>query len=267
MFLTRHLYPNSFVILCLLKSSSYCDTTSSGKYVFKRINVDSDLKNDRTQSERRVKLIHFVRHGEGQHNVAARKNFDNTRYDITTFDAPLSTYGVTQCVDPKELNEKVSMNTKLVVVSPMRRTIQTATLSFPHLIGNIPWIAHENLRERCGIFPCNSRSTKLDLSRYFPHVDFSLITNDQDPLHEKFDDPKKITREPVEHVNQRAEEFLNWLAKRDEDEIIVVSHCGFLYCLFENVLKNQPITYLTNQSEIFETRDIKSYIIEFKNIN
>ena len=59
---------------------------------------------------------------------------------------------------------------ELVLVSPLTRTLQTATLMFP----NVKMVALECLKE----YPqhteiCNRRSSILTIGKLFPHVDFS----------------------------------------------------------------------------------------------
>ena len=70
-------------------------------------------------------------------------------------------------------------------MSPLTRTLQTATLGFPQdgerPGGNgVKMLAHESVRERFGRNPCDSRNTKQVLAQEFPHVDFSLIQDGPD---------------------------------------------------------------------------------------
>jgi hypothetical protein len=69
----------------------------------------------------------------------------------------LTERGIKQCKalahDPPSCIETA----QLLVVSPMQRTLQTATYSFPSLMGKIPWVACELIRERSGLHPCDRR--------------------------------------------------------------------------------------------------------------
>jgi len=46
------------------------------------------------------------------------------------------------------------MESALLVVSPMNRTLETAALCFPSLVHKIPWVALEALREQVGYNTC-----------------------------------------------------------------------------------------------------------------
>ena len=67
------------------------------------------------------------------------------------------------------------MTPELLVVSPMTRTLQTASFSFPNLVDNCPWLAIEDIREASGFHPCDRRQTlsgeDLSLPAFLP---FSL---------------------------------------------------------------------------------------------
>jgi broad specificity phosphatase PhoE len=99
-----------------------------------------DLKDNR-------KVLNFIRHAEGMHNVVGE--VDVTMYLLEcNEDATLSPLGISQC---RELNKNMIQNVKdesvyniansaqLVVISPMRRTLQTATYSCSHFIADVPW--------------------------------------------------------------------------------------------------------------------------------
>ncbi len=178
------------------------------------------------------KIIHFVRHAEGEHNAAAKLDrLAYLRQDL--HDPHITITGRQQCLllQKKMLQHGVSAD--LLVVSPMNRTMETATLSFPHLLGNIPWIAVEHIRERTGLHPCDKRGTVEDYKKQFPHIDFSNLSSNQDPLYDKY-----ILREPEEAIIARIYKFLQWLESRPEREVIVVSHDGYLSTLFSRAIKN-----------------------------
>jgi broad specificity phosphatase PhoE len=74
-------------------------------------------------------------------------------------DAELTEHGINQCKNLSIFTEKldIGLDSELLVVSPMRRTLQTATHSFPSLIGKVKWLALEHLREQTGSHPCDRR--------------------------------------------------------------------------------------------------------------
>lgn len=96
-----------------------------------------------------TKLIHFIRHAEGEHNVAGEANYINyLKMDYQ--DAELSLHGEKQC---RSLHNKIERSypllddeVDLLVVSPLLRTLQTASFVFPHLIQKVNWIALDCIR-------------------------------------------------------------------------------------------------------------------------
>lgn len=99
-------------------------------------------------------------------------------------DAPLSDTGVEQCVQLREsLGGFPQFRPDLVVVSPLTRTLQTATLVLGSPLHDHapPFVAHELVRERVDNFTCNARRPLSEVAPEFPGVDFSLISDDHDP--------------------------------------------------------------------------------------
>lgn len=198
----------------------------------------------------RSKTIHLVRHAQGIHNVAGEK--DHSAYlSEELFDAHLTTLGWQQ-VDNlrKHVHASgLSKSVELVVVSPLLRTMQTAVGAFggegsvdgndvPPLMaentGNSnrpaisslncpPFIAVELCREHLGVHPCDRRRSISEYKPMFPAIDFSLIENDGDVLW------TADTREKNEDVAARGVKFMKWLLTREEKEIAVVTHSGFLF--------------------------------------
>ena len=69
----------------------------------------------------------LIRHAQALHNVAS---------DWSIHDPPLSELGERQCAELQESlkKEKISEDVELIVVSAMRRTLQTASLGLKWLI-------------------------------------------------------------------------------------------------------------------------------------
>jgi broad specificity phosphatase PhoE len=199
------------------------------------------------------KLIHFVRHAEGEHNIAGKVPGGYLREEFE--DAILAPSGQAQCL--ALANEKALLQSmagaQLLVTSPMRRTIQTASESFPHLIGKIPWLAIECIRETTGLHPCDRRLPVSINSKTYPHVDFSLVEHDNDPLYHLYN-----TREPTADVTRRCIEFMTWLQTRSESEIIVVTHSAYLNTLFTSVVGVPHQEY-----QKFENCEIRSCVFHF----
>uniref|UniRef100_A0A7S3JXA2 Phosphoglycerate mutase-like protein n=1 Tax=Aureoumbra lagunensis TaxID=44058 RepID=A0A7S3JXA2_9STRA len=178
--------------------------------------------------------IIFVRHAEGWHNKHAIElpNWHSDRLGLQEKyrDANLTPDGIEQChaLANRIENDPNWIQPDVVVVSPLTRTIRTATLGFRD--GPYPFVATELARERIAQHKCDQRSKLSDLTNTYSHVDFSEIHSDEDILW--------LTKEvePEEYnstlCSQRAMQFLTWLRRRPERRIAVVSHWVFLKHLF-----------------------------------
>jgi broad specificity phosphatase PhoE len=196
------------------------------------------------------KILHFVRHAHGEHNAVGE--VDRAQYlreDLE--DAHVSKLGVSQCSNLGSMN--MLSNAKLLLTSPMRRTLYTATHSFPHLVDSIPWVALESIRETTGIHPCDRRLPISQHSQVYSHVDFANVEHDMDPLFHLYD-----TREPEHDVEKRAMEFLEWVKGRDEDEIIVVTHSAFLRVLHQRILLPE------RDHSRFDNCEIRSVVVDWE---
>ncbi|KAK3998170.1 histidine phosphatase superfamily [Cladorrhinum sp. PSN332] len=160
--------------------------------------------------------IILVRHAQALHNVDR---------DYTIHDPPLSELGRNQCLDLKaNLTPKIpsELDVELIIVSPMKRTIETALLAFPELIERgIPIVAHAGWQENSSQL-CDTGSPLASLPAQFPQVDFSQV----DPAY-----PLKIGNQYAYSrpaILARGQSVLKDLYERKEKAIIVVSHSGFL---------------------------------------
>ncbi|GER54096.1 phosphoglycerate mutase family protein [Striga asiatica] len=172
----------------------------------------------------RCKTIHLVRHAQGFHNVAGEK--DHSAYmSPELFDAHLTPLGWLQVDNLRKHvhSSGISKRIELVVVSPLLRTIQTAVGVFggeayadgidaPPLMtanagdSNHPAISSLNSPPFVAVELCREH----------------LIETDADTLW------KLDVREADKDLAQRGLRFLNWLWTREETEIAVVTHSGFL---------------------------------------
>lgn len=233
---------SSVLYLGLVKSQ--CEASENKQYFAHRLNDES-----------KTKIVHFVRHAEGHHNVAGKIDplFGYRREDLE--DATLTELGIEQCKNFRESNTKSFAQAQLLVVSPLRRTMQTATHCFPHLKEEIPWVAVECLREMTGLHPCDRRLSITEHKKHFNHIDFSEIQEDADPLYYKY-----TLREPKADVTRRTQQFMEWLKERPETEIIVVTHHGYMMNLFHNSIKT---TEPEKDDTPFENCEIRSFTIRF----
>mmetsp|Transcript_10367 Transcript_10367/g.24549 ORF Transcript_10367/g.24549 Transcript_10367/m.24549 type:complete len:327 (+) Transcript_10367:134-1114(+) len=187
--------------------------------------------------ERRCKLVYFIRHAEAHHNIAERVHELGTLYlqeehsGWKFHDAGLTPKGEEQCCKLKRELETLShpLDCELVVVSPLTRTLQTARLTVGSCkMGNQRpnFIATDLCRERITNCPADSRRDLSVLKAEFPEVDFGLcIQTEKDEMWREHKEDNQLCKE-------RGLRFLQWLAKRPESRIAVVTHSGFLKRLF-----------------------------------
>ena len=106
----------------------------------------------------------------------------------------------------------------------------------------IPVIASEHWRETVN-YLCDMRRPKRSLQKDFPHVDFSLLEHEKDPLWEKYArqyGPRhKYTdhRESIDEfaLQERARAAWTLVAQRPERSIAIVSHRAFFRHMFERM--------------------------------
>lgn len=213
----------------------------------------SKLKN--LPDAQKFKILHFVRHAEGTHNV-------NSDYrNPSNIDAKLTERGLQQC---RVLASKIDAcarydgerdrasfdgaavhpslkNVQSVVVSPMTRTLQTARNSFPDFYASdvVPFLACEDWRETCN-YLCDKRRTVDLLRTEFRGVDFRRV-REEDPLWAKYealfgphDGDHTSHRESDDDrgLEARARRAWRFLADRPETNLVVVSHQAFMRHVF-----------------------------------
>lgn len=197
----------------------------------------------------RCKTIHLVRHAQGIHNVEGDKNY-KSYMSPEYFDAELTPLGWQQVDNLRKHVQSTGLFQRidLVVTSPLMRTMQTAVGVFggdgytdrmdvlPLMVANAgksnraaisslncpPIVALELCREHLGVHPCDKRRSISEYQCLFPAIDFSLIETDEDTLW------KANIRETKEEVADRGMNFMKWLWTRNEKEIAIVTHRGYL---------------------------------------
>jgi broad specificity phosphatase PhoE len=193
-----------------------------------------------------TKTLHLIRHGEGFHNIG-RPNPD----------AHLTPRGWQQAHALGEHMAKfqITRDVELVIVSPLRRTLETAagvfgigTSSNNNSAGGVlmkgqeekieevvahgeilaprslRFVAHELCRERLGPGACDGRRSRSQAAEAFPAVDFSLIQDDEDKLW------RANVAESEASVVERGRQFLQYVASLpDVKNIAIVTHSAFLW--------------------------------------
>jgi len=191
-----------------------------------------------------TKTIHFIRHGEGFHNIG-----------IANMDARLTRKGWTQAHSLRVHagRHDATAEIQLVVISPLTRALETAAGAFGSSKGekflmnsqeSLPnsqeahdpiyvqegktYIVHEGCRERLGPSSCDARRSREELEESFPGVDFSLLGSGPDPFW------KQNSTEKESAVVARGQMFLDFIMRRPETNIAVVTHSAFLWFTLAN---------------------------------
>lgn len=220
----------------------------------------------------RHKLVHFMRHGEGYHNVAQREWRANPAWDGSSepytldndppphryLDPELTPKGIEQA---KSLQSRVATIMKanpveLIVVSPLRRATQTALLAFETHVGEgLEVLASELCHEMAGRHTCDRRLNKSVLMAQFPVVDYSLI-EEEDPLWSDW------AREPWLEIGRRAAQFVEWLRSRPESRIAVAAHSCILLAILNAVVSRCEDADSASQ-QWFGTGEMRTVLLTF----
>ncbi|ONM19137.1 Phosphoglycerate mutase-like protein [Zea mays] len=228
----------------------------------------------------RCKTIYLVRHAQGIHNVAGEKDF-GAYMSHELFDAQLTPLGWNQVDGLREHVKKSGLAEKieLVITSPLLRTMQTAVGVFggekytdgvnapPLMVENAghsgrpavsslncpPFIAVETCREHLGVHPCDKRRSITEYRPLFPAIDFSLASLSYCPV-EYFFPRKGLMQETAEPLACR-------LWTREEKEIAIVSHSGFLFHTLSMYSKECHPTIRDEVSKHFANCELRSMVL------
>ena len=268
------------------------DDVASSSAARNGANIDCD---DGSSNVIITKIVHFQRHGQGYHNLLgsilrdAGMKLNHSSHDPKTnpwrrpeiVDSPLTEHGKQECYFRRDHVSK-HLNPQLIVVSPMLRAIQTATISFGKftkattttteiVVGNddahggnagVPWIAHEGCREELGFLVCNKRRNKSLIRDEYPYIDLSLLQHEEDVLW----DPHE--RESPQDMADRVYDFLvNFIAMRDESEIAVICHSAWLFNMCTVILDCGDDEFLASWFKTSEVRSMKLTFIYNNNDN
>lgn len=152
-------------------------------------------------------------------------------------------------------SNETGLKPDLVVVSPLRRAIQSALISFPtHTaqtsLSNTPWICHPMCMEQANGNKSEFVSSSKELEKIFPGVDLSLFDQSLEGgnVHELNGREKVPLFESKIDLMDRTDEFLRWIKERDE-RVIVGEYSlnqNWHIVLYVNVLTRSRTSFSTH---------------------
>ncbi|TLD14168.1 uncharacterized protein PgNI_02876 [Pyricularia grisea] len=186
----------------------------------------------------------LIRHAQAEHNVS--NNIP---------DPQLTPLGLEQAAAlSAHLQKRLpgSLDPELIVVSPFRRCLQTATIAFDWLIdaetgkSKVPMVANASWQENADK-PCDTGTDPTLVAPKFPHIDFSAL----DPVYpDKTSPAASLYHYTRAALLARAQSCLRELRSRPERVIAVVSHSAFM---------RQAVTgcwYMNADYRIFDFADV-----------
>ncbi|KAF2650927.1 phosphoglycerate mutase family protein-like protein [Lophiostoma macrostomum CBS 122681] len=183
--------------------------------------------------------LYLVRHAQGEHNATQ---------DYTLPDPVLTEKGEDQC---RKLQDSFLYHEtiELVLASPLRRTIQTAALSFgPTLARNdVTFIAVPEAQEVSDM-GSDTGSAPNELKGYLAKLfadgtlDFDIKQKlDLSLVKEGWNVKSGYYAYTREAISKRAADLRSWLFQRPEDHVLLVTHGAFLHFLTEDWDVDDPM--------------------------
>jgi broad specificity phosphatase PhoE len=174
--------------------------------------------------------IHLVRHAESIHN---------TTKDFSLLDPPLTPLGHQQA---EELGHKFphSSRISIIIVSPLRRAIETVLSAFPHVLDKQYFDPRSNLgvtggaklfldadfQERSDL-PCDTGSPN-DIERDFPRLDTSTLSEGWQIKEGLYSTDDAAVEERAKRARQRLKELSEEVKLSQKNDIVVVTHGVFM---------------------------------------
>jgi len=184
-----------------------------------------------------LKQVRIYRHGQAEHNLEDPngKILPNGKRSSKSFikDSLLTDNGKedAKAIDLKWLQKSKN---RIAFVSPLKRTLQTATIAIETNKIKIDILSYENLREVNNHHKCNHRGKLKDTEFLFKNVDFSLIKSQNGPKSGL--EIKKDFRDVVFLLRKRSKKILEFLKERKETDIAIFSHGRLMASLLTEIM-------------------------------
>lgn len=216
-------------------------------------------------------ILYLVRHGYGSHNAYAasvtqppcncRTGGSCAYINDAHVDARLIEKGRRQAVAAGCTLRSLSPAPAIAYVSPLRRTLETASIALGGAGGtgpslDLPLVACEWIREVFGVHHCDRRGPVADARAEWPAVDYSAVGTEEDSWH------KEDVRETVEEAAARATRFLLHVRARPERVVVAVTHSAFL-----REMLTHAVAVEEGHSEVrrrFATGEVRPVVVSFR---
>lgn len=216
-------------------------------------------------------ILYLVRHGYGSHNAYAasvtqppcncRTGGSCAYINDAHVDARLIEKGRRQAVAAGCTLRSLSPAPAIAYVSPLRRTLETASIALGGAGGtgpslDLPLVACEWIREVFGVHHCDRRGPVADARAEWPAVDYSAVGTEEDSWH------KEDVRETVEEAAARATRFLLHVRARPERVVVAVTHSAFL-----REMLTHAVVVEEGHSEVrrrFATGEVRPVVVSFR---
>jgi len=173
------------------------------------------------------KRVFLIRHGQAEHNVLWEEDIDAA---CQIRDPKLTEKGRGQAGNLRNdviLKKALAAKPQVCIVSPMTRTLETATIGLEGL--GIPFVACEHFQE-CASLPCDTGKPLEEIEPSFGMVDFSKCPANWYEKRGHFDfQTKKFDEQGLADLKVRMGKATQYLGDRPEDLIIVSAH-HTVYC-------------------------------------
>lgn len=186
--------------------------------------------------------IHIIRHAQGEHN--ATRDYAGKR------DAVLTPKGKGQC-STLQSAFKYHKDVAIVFSSPLRRTIQTASLSLGPALARkeVAFVLLPALQEVSDVgCDVGLADTADDVMRILPtlfaegELPFDYNKIDASHVTKGWNSKKGYWAYEKEAISKRAADLRSFLLQRSEKQIVLVTHGAFAHFLTEDFDVEDPMT-------------------------
>ena len=177
-----------------------------------------------------MKNVICIRHGYSYHNKIFKEYGIDAYQMAECYNSSLLRSGIMEANHLLNTEIDTFKNIDIVLVSPLTRTLQTASILFNGLNKNI--VALDILKEYPnGLETPNKRKRKSKLIEDFPEINFEKLTTERDETW----NPKRL--ENMEELTIRIKEFKEYVSNMTEQNICIIGHNNVLSSLINNKMQ------------------------------